>query len=95
MGLTKCTLFGIVLFKFKFLFFHVFFRSLVLILPVPHVRGVYKGSFFSIVLILCIPAYLGIKGDQFISDFGIFFGGHFTCKLVYYNLYYMSDFTQN
>ncbi len=34
MGLTKRTLFGIVLFKLNILFFHVFLRSLVLILPV-------------------------------------------------------------
>jgi hypothetical protein len=30
------------------------------------------GVFFSFVLILRIPAYLGIKGDQFFSDFGFF-----------------------
>jgi hypothetical protein len=43
-GLTKRTLFGIVLFKMNIFLFHVFLRSLVLILPVPHVRGVYRGS---------------------------------------------------
>jgi hypothetical protein len=33
------------------------------------VRRVYMGSiFFSLVLILRIPAYLGIKGEQFFSD---------------------------
>jgi hypothetical protein len=33
------------------------------------VRRVYRGwIFFSSALILCIPAYLGIKGDQFFSD---------------------------
>jgi hypothetical protein len=47
-----------------------------LILPVLCVRGVYRGSvFFSLVLILRIPAYLGIKGDHFFSDVRIFFGG--------------------
>jgi hypothetical protein len=68
-GLAKCTLFGIVLFKLNILFSHVFLRSLVVILPVPRVRGVYRGLiFFSLVLILCIPVYLGIKGDQFFFD---------------------------
>ncbi len=43
--------------------------SLVLILRIFRVRRVYRGSnFFSLVLILRIPAYLGIKGDQFFSD---------------------------
>ncbi len=44
-------------------------RSLVLILRVFCVRRVYRESIlFSLVLILRIPAYLGIKGDQFFSD---------------------------
>ncbi len=44
-------------------------QSLVLILRVFRVRRAYRGSFFfSLVLILRIPAYLGIKGDQFFSD---------------------------
>ncbi len=48
--------------------------SLVLILHVFRVRRVYRGSiFFSLVLILCIPVYLGIKVDQFFSDLSIFF----------------------
>jgi hypothetical protein len=39
--------------------------SLVLILRVFRVRRVYRGSFFfSLVLILCIPAYLRIKRDR-------------------------------
>jgi hypothetical protein len=43
--------------------------SLVLILSVFRVRRVYRGLiFFSLVLILRIPAYLGIKGDQFLTD---------------------------
>ena len=47
--------------------------SLVLILGVFCVRRVYTGSiFFSLVLILRIPAYQGIKGDQFFSDLKIF-----------------------
>jgi hypothetical protein len=47
--------------------------SLVLILRVFHVRRVYRGSiFFSLVLLLRIPAYLGIKGDQFFTDLGTF-----------------------
>ncbi len=47
--------------------------SLVLILRVFHIRRVYRGSiFFSLVLILRIPAYLGIKGDRFFTDFGFF-----------------------
>ncbi len=44
--------------------------SLVLILRVFRVRRVYRGSiFFSLVLILRIPVYLGIKGDQFFQEF--------------------------
>ncbi len=43
--------------------------SLVLILRVFCVHRVYRGSlFFSLVLILPFPAYLGIKGDQFFSN---------------------------
>jgi hypothetical protein len=72
-GSTKRTLFGIVLFKLNNFCFHVFLRSLVLILPVPRVSGVYRGLIiFSLVLILCIPVYLGIKGDRFFSGL-IFF----------------------
>jgi hypothetical protein len=40
----------------------------------------------SLVLIQCIPAYLGIKGGLIFLDFRIF-GSHFTYKSVYYNLY--------
>ena len=44
-----------------------------MILRVFHVRRVYRGSiFFSLVLILHIPAYLGINGDRFFTDFGFF-----------------------
>ncbi len=50
--------------------------------------------FFSLVLILRIPAYLRIKGDHFFQT-KEFFGVHFRYKLVYYNLYHVSDFTQN
>ncbi len=47
--------------------------SLVLILRVFRVHKVYRGlMFFSLVLILRITAYLGIKGDQFFSDLRIF-----------------------
>jgi hypothetical protein len=68
--------------------------SLVLILRVFRICRFYRGSiFFSLVLILHIPAYLGIKGDQFITDFEFFFGGRFTYKLVYYNLYHVSNLT--
>jgi hypothetical protein len=70
--------------------------SLVLILRDFLVRRVYRGLiFFSLELILHIPAYLGIKGDQFFSDLYIFFGARFMYKLVYYNLYYMSNLTRN
>ncbi len=38
-----------------------------------HIHRVYRGSiFFSLVLILRIRAYLGIKGDHFFSDLGFF-----------------------
>ncbi len=94
-GSTKCTLCGILSFKLNPFCSHIFHLSLVLILRVFRVRRVYWGSiFFSLVLILRIPAYLGIKGDQFFSDKNVF-GACFTYKLVYYNLYYMSNFTQN
>jgi hypothetical protein len=46
------------------------------------VRRVYRGSiFFSLILILCICAYLGIKGDQFFSDFRIFFPRSFYIQI--------------
>jgi hypothetical protein len=46
--------------------------SLVLILRVFHIRRVYRGLiFFSLVLILHIPAYLGTKGTIFLQT-GIF-----------------------
>jgi hypothetical protein len=57
--------------------------SLVLILRVFHIRRVYRGSIcFSLVLILHIPAYLGIKGDQFFTDRD-FFGARFLYELMY------------
>jgi hypothetical protein len=43
---------------------------------------------YSSVLILRIIAYLRIKGGHFILYLRNFYGGHFTCKLVYYNLYF-------
>ncbi len=44
-----------------------------MILHVFCVRRVYRGSiFFSLVLILHILAYLGVKGDRFITDFRFF-----------------------
>jgi hypothetical protein len=47
--------------------------SLVLILRVFCIRRFYKGSiFFSLVLILHIRAYLGIRGDQLFSDLRFF-----------------------
>ncbi len=95
-GSTNHTLCGIVLFKLNIFCFRVWERSLVLILPVFCVCRVYRRSiFFSLVLILHIHAYLGIKGDQFFSDLSIFFGARFTYKLMYYNLYHVSDFTRN
>ncbi len=48
--------------------------SLGLILRVFCVRRVYGGLiFFSLVLILHIPVYLGLKGDQFFTDMRFFF----------------------
>jgi hypothetical protein len=89
-GSTKRTLCVIVLFKLN-TFLVIFCVSLVLILRVFRIRRVCRGSiFFSLVLILRIPAYLGIKGDQFFSDFA-----RFMYKLVYSNLYYVSNFTRN
>jgi hypothetical protein len=65
MGLIKRTLCGIILFKLN-TFLVMFYRSLVVILRVFCVRRVYRGSiFFSLILILHIPAYLGVKGDRF------------------------------
>ncbi len=47
--------------------------SLVLILRVFRIRRVYRVSiFFSLVLILRMPGYLAIKGDQLFSDLGFF-----------------------
>jgi hypothetical protein len=46
--------------------------------------GFIGDHFFSLVLILRIRAYLGVKGDQFFSDFGFFFGARFMYKLMYY-----------
>ncbi len=87
-GLTKCTLCGIVLFKLN--------TFLVMFLRVPsidstcfHVRRVYRGSFFPLGTDSMFPVYLGIKGDRFISDLSL------TYKLVYYNLYHVSNFMQN
>ncbi len=70
--------------------------SLVLILRVFCVRRVYRGSiFFSFVLILHIPMCPRIEGDQFFTDLGFFFGARFIYKLMYNNLYNVSNFTQN
>ncbi len=38
--------------------------------------GFIRINFFSLVLILRIPVYLGIKGDQFFSELRIFFGAY-------------------
>jgi hypothetical protein len=54
----------------------------------------FAGTPTSLVLILQIPAWFGVKGDCFFQTRN-FFGIHFTYKLVYYNLYHMSTFTQN
>ncbi len=87
---------GIIHFKLNIFCVHVWERSLVLILRVFCIHRVYRGSFFfSFVLILRICTYLGIKGDNFFSDLGFFFGARFTSKLVYYNLYHQSEITQN
>ncbi len=37
----------------------------------------------------CVP---GDRGGLIFSDFGFFFGARFIYKLMYYNLYYMSNF---
>jgi hypothetical protein len=80
--------------QLNILFFHVFFRSLVLIRPVPRVCGGYRGSIlFSLVLILRIPAIPGDRGGRIFFRQG-FFGGHFMYKLVYYKLNYI-NFTRN
>jgi hypothetical protein len=50
----------------EYSFYSCFCMSLVLILCVFHVRRVYRGLIsFSLVLILHIPTYLGIKGAHF------------------------------
>jgi hypothetical protein len=65
--------------------------SLVLFLCVFHVHRVYRGPiFFSLVLILRIPAYLGKKGDHFFTDLGFFLA-----LVIRTNWYHVSDFTQN
>ncbi len=56
--------------------------SLVLILRVFCVHRVYRGSiFFSLVLILHIPMYLGIKGDRFFTDLINFFWHSFYVQI--------------
>ena len=46
------------------------------------VRRVYRGLiFFSLVLILHIPANLGIKGDQFFTDLRVFFWRSFYVQI--------------
>jgi hypothetical protein len=52
-------------------------------------------TLYSLLLILCIPAYLGIKGDQFFSDEDFFLAVILRKNLLYYNLYQGSDFMQN
>ncbi len=69
---TKRTLCGIALFKLNTFFSHVLHVPSI-VLCVFCIRRVYRGSIsFSLVLILCICAYLGIKGDWFFSDLGFF-----------------------
>ncbi len=52
--------------QIEYFFYSCFRVAIVLILRIFCVRRVYMGStFLSLVLILRIPAYLGIKGDQF------------------------------
>ncbi len=60
--------------QIEYFCFHVWERSLVLILRVFCIRSVYRGlMFFTLVLILRIRAYLVTKGDQFFSNLGFFF----------------------
>jgi hypothetical protein len=62
-------------------FYSCFCRSLVLILHVFRVCRVYLRSiFFTLVLILRIPAYLWIKEDRFFSD-RFFFGRSFYVQI--------------
>jgi hypothetical protein len=70
--------------------------SLVLILRVFGVRKVYRGSIFC--LLSTDSTYSHVPGDKGGSVFfrlKFFFGTRFTYKLVYYNLYHLSDFTRN
>ncbi len=68
--------------------------SLVLILRVFCVRRVYMGINFFLFSTdsgyLCVP---GDKGGLIFFRLKNFFGTRFTYKLVYYNLYHLSDFT--
>ncbi len=50
---------------------------------------------FSLVLILRISRIPGDKGGPIFFRLRIFFKARFTYKLVYYNLYHVSNFTQN
>jgi hypothetical protein len=56
--------------------------------------GFIGDQFFS----LCTDStYMPIRGDKggsFFSDLRIFSGTHFIYKLMYYNLYHVSDFTK-
>ncbi len=72
-GLTKPTLCGVVFFKLN-TFLIMFSQVLSIDSTCSPRTWVYRGSiFFFLVLILCIPAYLGIKGEHFFTDFRFFF----------------------
>ncbi len=91
-GLTKCTLCGIVSFKLN--------TFLVMFLQVPsigstcfpHTWGLEGINYYLLSTdstSSCVP---GDQGGPFFFRRDFFFISHLTLKLVYYNLYYMSNF---
>jgi hypothetical protein len=94
-GPTKCTLCGIVLFKLNTFF--------VMFLRVPCIDStcffVYVGFIGDHFFLLSTDStYLRVPGDKggsILFRLRFFFGTRFMYKLVYYNLYHLSNFMQN
>jgi hypothetical protein len=94
-GSTKRTLCGIILFKLNTFYSHVFVCPYYWFYVFFAYIGFIGDQFF---LLSTDSTYLRVpedKGESFFFRLRIFFGAHFTYKLVYYNLYHLSNFMQN
>ncbi len=94
-GSTKRTLCGIVLFKLNFFLVEFLRVPSIDSTCFPCTQGLQGINFFLLSTDSTYSRVPGDKGGPIFYRLGIFFGTHFTYKLVYYNLYHVSDFMPN